>query len=217
MTVEHTREKIVKNATELFLKYGCKRVTMDNISSYMHISKRTLYENFSTKEELLKACLQSFYDEYAANKQKLRNLIDDPIMIVLFFLHNTAGVNNKYGTFIDDVHRYYPQLHHDFETLYRKHYQEELADSLKDAKQKGIIRQNTDIARTFNIISTIMQSSNNVDSPEDRKEWLKYSKETCHTFIRGLLTAEAIARYDAQEEDFRQAIVNVFRETTNTL
>lgn len=47
------KEKIIKRATEMFLKLGFKSVTMDDIASEMCISKKTIYKYFSNKEKLV--------------------------------------------------------------------------------------------------------------------------------------------------------------------
>lgn len=53
------QQRIIKQATRMFLCNGIKSVTMDMIASQLGISKRTLYENFKEKNELLLACLES--------------------------------------------------------------------------------------------------------------------------------------------------------------
>jgi AcrR family transcriptional regulator len=47
------RERIIEGAAKLFRTYGIKAVTMDSIAGSLGISKRTIYEIFSDKEELL--------------------------------------------------------------------------------------------------------------------------------------------------------------------
>lgn len=49
----HLRDSVTDFAMEMFKKRGIKGVTMDEIASSMGISKRTLYEMFENKEELL--------------------------------------------------------------------------------------------------------------------------------------------------------------------
>ena len=46
----------------MFLKQGVKAVRMDDIAVELRISKRTLYEMFSDKEELMFLCTQYIYD-----------------------------------------------------------------------------------------------------------------------------------------------------------
>ena len=47
------RMQVIKAAAEAFSQKGIKNVRMDDIASSLSISKRTLYELFADKEELL--------------------------------------------------------------------------------------------------------------------------------------------------------------------
>ena len=60
-----TRERIIEGAANLFRTYGIKSVTMDSIAAQLGISKRTIYEVFSDKDELLLSVLH-----WMAGKQK---------------------------------------------------------------------------------------------------------------------------------------------------
>ena len=53
------RELIIKTATQLFLKYGVKRVTVEELCSTAQISKMTFYKYFSNKIDLLKVLLNT--------------------------------------------------------------------------------------------------------------------------------------------------------------
>lgn len=53
------KEKIIKKATELFLKLGFKSVTMDDIAQEMAISKKTIYTHFKNKTTLVRECSHS--------------------------------------------------------------------------------------------------------------------------------------------------------------
>ncbi|OCB74315.1 TetR/AcrR family transcriptional regulator [Flavobacterium crassostreae] len=47
------KEKIIAKASELFLKFGFKSITMDDIATEMCISKKTIYKYFCNKELLI--------------------------------------------------------------------------------------------------------------------------------------------------------------------
>jgi TetR/AcrR family transcriptional regulator, cholesterol catabolism regulator len=47
------RERIIEGAAELFRSYGIKSVTMDQLASHLGMSKRTIYEIITDKDELL--------------------------------------------------------------------------------------------------------------------------------------------------------------------
>jgi len=47
------RNRIITEAAVLFRTYGIKSVTMDSLASHLGMSKRTIYEIFANKDELL--------------------------------------------------------------------------------------------------------------------------------------------------------------------
>ena len=52
---QRMQEKILEKSTDLFLKFGYKSVTMDDIAAELSISKKTVYKYFKTKLDLVKA------------------------------------------------------------------------------------------------------------------------------------------------------------------
>jgi hypothetical protein len=71
----HLRQMIVDSAEEAFRQHGIKKVTMDEVAKNIHMSKRTLYQFFRDKEELVLACVKSTLDreqEYA-NQAAMRS------------------------------------------------------------------------------------------------------------------------------------------------
>ena len=55
------KETILQKAGEIFLKFGFKSVTMDDIANEMAISKKTIYKHFKNKEELVDESIFSVY------------------------------------------------------------------------------------------------------------------------------------------------------------
>lgn len=64
--------KILHTATEMFLEYGFKSVTMDDLANAIGASKKTIYEHFKTKSDLVAAVAQDV-------KQKIDQEIDNVI------------------------------------------------------------------------------------------------------------------------------------------
>src|SRR5512135_2513770 len=51
------KERIQKKAHEMFLRYGIRSVSMDDIATQLGISKKTIYQFFSEKDELVEAAM----------------------------------------------------------------------------------------------------------------------------------------------------------------
>lgn len=54
-----TREEIIRTTQELISRNGIRAVRVDEIAQTLGISKRTLYETFADKTELVTACLDA--------------------------------------------------------------------------------------------------------------------------------------------------------------
>lgn len=66
MTVPSRREHLIQTALKLFSKYGFHAVGIDTILKESGVAKRTLYNHFKSKEELILATLRD-YDERFRN------------------------------------------------------------------------------------------------------------------------------------------------------
>ncbi|RZL39733.1 MAG: TetR/AcrR family transcriptional regulator, partial [Pedobacter sp.] len=47
------KDYIITEADKLFCQYGFKSVTMDDIAKHLGVSKKTIYQNFKDKNELI--------------------------------------------------------------------------------------------------------------------------------------------------------------------
>ena len=87
---EEVRARIIKGASALFFKEGIKVVKMDDIARHLSMSKRTIYEQFSDKEQLLIECIKFIYSEmHEIAKQEIRkssnNTLD--VILILYYIH----------------------------------------------------------------------------------------------------------------------------------
>lgn len=67
---QELKDRIISYAMPEFYKRGVKAVKMDEISQGLHVSKRTVYEIFGDKEELVLAGMMRQQEE---NRSKLEN------------------------------------------------------------------------------------------------------------------------------------------------
>lgn len=66
-----TRERIVAKSTEVILRDGYTHTTMDAIASALGMSKKTLYQVFPSKRDLLKAVLNSLQAQVESGMEAL--------------------------------------------------------------------------------------------------------------------------------------------------
>ena len=73
------KEKILKKAIDLFINFGFKSVTMDDIASEMHISKKTIYSHFNNKTKLVEAATFSVFETISNEINCICELEKNPI------------------------------------------------------------------------------------------------------------------------------------------
>lgn len=49
------KDRILQKATDLFMRYGIRSITMDEIAGQLGISKKTIYQFFTDKDEIVEA------------------------------------------------------------------------------------------------------------------------------------------------------------------
>ncbi|HMI63571.1 MAG TPA: TetR/AcrR family transcriptional regulator [Puia sp.] len=52
------KERILSKAADLFMRYGIRSITMDEIASQLGISKKTIYQFFTDKDDLVSAVIE---------------------------------------------------------------------------------------------------------------------------------------------------------------
>lgn len=104
------RDRIINKAGDLFFMYGIKSVSMDELASSLGISKRTIYENFKDKEDILNSLLIKIRDE--RNNVFKQFLADEYNVIEVFIkvieIHTQLPVSNE--KLFHDIYKYYPRI-----------------------------------------------------------------------------------------------------------
>ena len=59
MEENEIKKKIVRGAENLFTKYGVRSISMDDIARHLSVSKKTLYQHFEDKEDIVTSAVQS--------------------------------------------------------------------------------------------------------------------------------------------------------------
>lgn len=101
------RDKIIAYAMKEFYQRGVKAVKMDEISQGLHVSKRTVYEIFGDKEELLIAGMkQQQEDSRRELEVYARTLAHNVIDIISFVYKNQMRRNQDVGVvFYEEIHK----------------------------------------------------------------------------------------------------------------
>jgi AcrR family transcriptional regulator len=104
------KEKILNGAVELFMKYGVRSISMDDIARHLSVSKKTLYQHFEDKEDLV--TLASVMHIEVSKKQfesfttSALNAIDELAKISVCLRKDMSRMN---PALLFDLQKYHPK------------------------------------------------------------------------------------------------------------
>ena len=104
------REQILESAFNAFTSKGIKVVKMEDIAGSLKISKKTLYEFFSGKKELLVASMEYKIPKLLEKNSKIVRCMPNPLTAMVFCaVENIRFMSSFSESFVDEV-RAVPEL-----------------------------------------------------------------------------------------------------------
>lgn len=110
------QQRIIKQAVELFSKYGFTNVKTDDLAQTLGISKKTLYENFESKEEILRTAIDYSLNNIDNELENIRKRLEQSdgidLIEILIDLWDIEIKSLKIFTneIIRDIIRLFPDL-----------------------------------------------------------------------------------------------------------
>jgi len=198
------RQKIIEEASVMFRTYGIRAVTMDMLAANMSISKRTIYEVFSDKDELLKGVLQWMVNRQREVMTKILSESENVIEAIFKMLDlMTDHFQAMSPAFQMDMKRFHRNILDNPKELKELPYYSNNSEILTRGIKEGVFRDDIDIEITNKCLLEVARMSNDkeVFHPDDflnrdvfRNFYINY--------LRGISThkgLDLINRYDKQE------------------
>lgn len=191
------KDKIIAKATEMFLKFGFKSITMDDIAGEMCISKKTIYKFFINKEVLVTESTETLHktvyqiietiiaEDYSAIQENFE------IKKMFKGIFQSAETSPLY-----QLKKHYPEI---YDKVMSQEY-EECSRYMKHNIQKGIdqglFRENIDIDMysRFHYIVTFNINENT----KSEKEAQRLELGALEYHMRAMATEKGIAELEKQ-------------------
>lgn len=158
-----TETKLLISIRDLFVKFGIKSLTMDDIARQLGISKKTLYLSFSNKKDLVKKVMEYQISNIQCDVVEMcsgeGNAIDELMGIGKKV---NEGLSDAHPSIMFDIQKYYPQawkvlMNHKEEFVFNK-----MLTNLYDGIKQGLYRENLNpevITKAFMVMTEAMMSN----------------------------------------------------------
>lgn len=194
------KERIIEKSGHLFQQYGIKNVSMDEIASSLGISKRTIYENFKDKEEILLSVLRWFWQEKEKSFNSLLPQCDNVVEVFIKIIEEHKRMPICNVKFFEDIQKYYPRA----ASLIKEQVETNntyLRDFLRQGIEEGYIREDLNINVAAFLVEdttyTYIRASY-LEQPPFSFDELFYTMMI--NFVRGIMTGKGIGIIDAYLE-----------------
>jgi AcrR family transcriptional regulator len=136
-----TKEKIIAVAIKEFYQFGIKSVTMDQIAREAGMSKKTIYQEFSDKKQLV---YETFSRELDVNACKMLQLEDEADGIIEHLIAFSKFLRERFTDMhpmvLNEIKRYYPESWALFEKFKEEYAINNLENLIERGKEIGYFR-----------------------------------------------------------------------------
>ncbi|MBX9850342.1 MAG: TetR/AcrR family transcriptional regulator [Cytophagaceae bacterium] len=201
------KERIVKAAEELFFRLGVKSVTMDDVAKHLAISKKTIYQFFKDKDELVTSVTINHLENSQKSISEIADKAADPIDEVLKISeHIKIILQNVNPSLLFDINKFHPKAWQIFLDHKESCIHKSLEENLKKGIEKGLYRADIDVEILSILrLEEIQLAFNPFLFPPQKFQVQKVQLQFIEHFLYGICTLKGhkvINKYkQIQEED----------------
>lgn len=137
-----TKDQILNGANELFMRYGVKSITMDDIARHLSVSKKTIYQYFEDKEALVTAVADMEMNCQACKWEEIEKSSKD---VIEFFMKASDMMKEEFGkmnpVLLYDLKKYHSNAWKRFEKYKVEHIYKQIKEMLEMGIQQGYFRK----------------------------------------------------------------------------
>lgn len=208
-TKEEVRDLITEKALELFAEKGIKDVKMDDIAAELSMSKRTIYEQFADKEQLLLEALKlhnrRMRDEAKVRIRKAKHVLDIVLTLYSLYFQSLKSMNIK---FFKELERY-PNICKRNRERNNKNDKRFLA-WMEMGRKQGLFREDANFEILLYILRRDLETIFTANMRDEQNELSKYTPEELGRtlilfYLRGISTT--------QGQEFIEEYLKTYRTT----
>ncbi|MEE8350055.1 MAG: TetR/AcrR family transcriptional regulator [Acidobacteriota bacterium] len=201
-TSAEARNRILETAREHFFTLGFTKVTMDEMAHELGMSKKTLYQHFPGKKELLREALVGVSQLIA---EGLDGIINNPqtefpekLELALGFV--ASELPRFSPLFLRDIQRHAPEIWQELDRRRSQSIKKYLGALIEEGIQKGMLRKDVDAEFLVLLFSTLIL---NIINPESLSRLPLSASQAFarinRVMFRGILTDKGRAQHHSME------------------
>ena len=204
------KEDIVKRALNDFMQYGFKTFTMDDLANKMGMSKKTLYEHFPSKQDLVDAALDYALEMSCTN---VTTFVQGEGSVIENVYRNQKKVQEVFNINSDrpiwELQKYYPKTYERMEGEFAKTDTLFIDKLLEKGWQEGLFRKDINV-NFYKVFYTSVQRLRAITHtfPEREFPFLETIYTILEYFFRILVNEKGLKELERVLEQERKQKIN---------
>jgi AcrR family transcriptional regulator len=188
------KERILKKADELFKRYGIRSVSMDDIAAQVGMSKKTLYQYYADKEELVSAVFTTIMEHNKASCGSCMHVAENALHeVFLQFDEVRTMLSEMNPSVLYDMEKYHSATFAKFKAYQNEFLYGMFRSNFERGVKEGIYRDDFDIEIATRFRINTMMSAFNIDLyPASRTNLLYVQQQLLDLFLYGITTTKGI-------------------------
>jgi AcrR family transcriptional regulator len=181
---------------------------MDDIAHNLGISKKTLYQHYADKDDIVTTALKNYVNsrctEFASIKAKINNPIEE---LVLMSERLKQSIKNANPSMLFDLQKYHHVAWDLWKTYRNEYIRESLVRNLREGIELGFYREdlNPDIIATVRLELIDLGFDQQV-FPKDQFTTTEVQMQLLEHFTQGILTTKGRKLYEKYRADLSLGI-----------
>lgn len=200
------KDRILKGAEELFFKYGIKSITMDDIARHLGISKKTIYQSYSDKNEIVETLVLNQTKNNECEFQKIEAKTSNVVEEVFEMMNHMSQMFSQMNpNLFYDLQKYHPNAWKIFKQFKEECIERMVEDSVRRGMEQGLVRSDINskiIARLR--MEEVELAFNPQAFPPDKFKIVDIQLSLLDHFLHGICTLKGhklINKYKQVTED----------------
>jgi TetR/AcrR family transcriptional regulator, cholesterol catabolism regulator len=184
------KERILQKATDLFMRYGIRSITMDEIAAQLGISKKTIYQFFTDKDEIVEAVVDQQIKKNELECCEFRSNSENAVHAIFIALKETEEMLSGMNPLIMyDLEKHHPKSYKKFKDFKYHFFYKEIKENLQRGIEEELYRAdiNIDIVAKHRIESAFMGFNQDV-FPHNRYRMSDVLSEIAYLFLYSVTT-----------------------------
>ena len=205
LTDQHNEAKtsILRKAEMLFMRLGLKSISMDDVARELGISKKTLYQFFQSKEDLVLQTIQRHQCTEAEDIKRICEASTDALKEMLDIArHVLVQFQQMSPSTVFDLKKYYPEAWRIVEQVQREHVYGILKANMERGIREGLYRNDFDtniMARLY--VGSVRWLLDEELFPHAQFHWAQLYREFIHYHLRGIVSQEGLKKLKTYIQD----------------